>query len=151
MGRISANNTKEEYMIKKIICLTSIVFILLVLVSCNTYEDDYYEYDYSYSYEEEDYDITKSEAIALAQESSKVESVIANKCGILFPYSPDYGTCTADDCGDYYYVYLKGNISGYTDEYKSNYVYDEVFSAKVRVDKDGYVGAIIAFNFEYNF
>lgn len=125
---------------KKTVILAFIIFaFMLVLTSCNTYEEDYDDYDYDYSYEEEDYEVTEYEAISLAQENTKVINKIAEEFGLKFFYDPDYGTCTASNQGGEWKVTLKGTISGYTDDYKSNFVYDKKFTATVDVSKDGEV------------
>lgn len=131
---------------KKTVILAFIIFaFMLVLTSCNTYEEDYDDYDYDYSYEEEEYEVTEYEvteyeAISIAKKDSYVVGRIADYHGLKFYYDPDYGTCTASKQGNLWKVTLKGTISGYKDDYKSVFEYDKTFRATVDVSLDGDVG-----------
>ena len=110
------------------------------LVGCQREEtnDNYYGGDYDYSTS-----ITKSEAISIAKGSSEVHNEIAKKFGMKFFYVPDWGTVTAEEeYGGSWKVTLKGTISGYTDDYKSDFEYDKKFTAYVTVSTSGYVGSI---------
>ena len=62
-----------------------------------------------------------------------------------FFYTPDWGTCTARKVGGGWDVTLKGNISGYTDDYKKDFIYDKTFKVTVTVSSSGnitYVGYV---------
>ena len=94
--------------------------------------------DYAYDDNNSKSSISESEAISIAKKSTEVQKAIANKHGLKFYSTPDWGTCTAKENynGDWN-VELKGNISGYTDDYKKNFVYDKTFTAKVTVSSSG--------------
>lgn len=142
---------KKEIQCKlKKACTTVLAAICVLTVSlclwgCESNDSDS-------SYENKDYDnnnsvttssISKSQAISIAKGSSKVQNEIAEYYGMKFFYTPDWGTITASQQydGDWEVV-LKGKISGYTDDYKSNFIYDKTFSAKVTVSSSGYVSNI---------
>lgn len=108
-----------------------------------------YNYDSSY---DSDYSggstttsITRSQAISYAKSSSTVQNKIANLYGLKFYYTPDWGTITAtkQSNGDWKVV-IKGTISGYTDDYKTDFVYDKKFTVTVTVYSFGYVGSVYA-------
>jgi roadblock/LC7 domain-containing protein len=106
----------------------------------NSSSDSDYDYDYDYDYS---YTMTKSEAISIAKESSTVQNKIAAAYGMKFFYTPDWGTVTATEySGGSWEVVLKGTISGYTDDYKTDFEYDKKFTAKVTVGSSGYVGYV---------
>ena len=87
--------------------------------------------------------ITKSQAISIAKESSRVQDEIADVYKMKFYYTPDWGTVTATQRSDGSWdVELKGTISGYTDDYKTDFEYDKKFTAKVTVGSSGYVGYV---------
>ena len=82
--------------------------------------------------------MSESEAISKAKNSREVQNKIADKVGFEFYSTPDWGSCTAKkDYNGGYTVTLKGNISGYTDEYKTDFEYDKKFTAKVTVSSTG--------------
>ena len=87
--------------------------------------------------------ISESEAISLAKESSRVQDAIADKFGMEFYYTPSWGTCTATQRSDgSWEVVLKGNISGYTDDHKTNFVSEKKFTVDVTVGSSGSVGYV---------
>lgn len=118
-----------------IICLFA---FCMSFVGCRDNSSSDYDYDYDYSYT-----ITKSEAISIAKESSTVQNKIAAAYGMKFFYTPDWGTVTATENSDgSWKVVLKGTISGYTDDYKSDYEYDKKFTATVSISSSGRVGSV---------
>ena len=128
------------------VCLAVLLCMAMIAVlpSCQSSDDN----DDDYSYDGEKYEaktITKAEAIEKAQKSSKVQNAIANAWGLKQYYVPNWGVCSAEKSGDDWDVTLKGNISGYTDEYQKDFVYDKGFSVKVTVSSSGtvtYVGYV---------
>ena len=119
-------------LILALICLT---LVCGSFVGCQEEEDSNDDYDYSYSAS-----ITQSQAISTAKSSSKVQDAIADRYDMKFYYTPDWGTCTAkEDYHGGWEVVLKGTISGYTDDYKKDFVYDKTFKATVTVSETGYV------------
>lgn len=121
------------------------LLILLVILLCSgcvacsnndVYVPDFPEYEVP-----EVNKITQSEAIKLAQEDAYVKDFIAN-LSWLKHYYISWGTCEAylEESPDSWTVYLKGNVSGYTDDYKTNYKSAEKFSIIVDVSSSGIVG-----------
>ena len=107
-----------------------LISVLMVLCICGTgfagckdeaSDDNIHNSDYEIS-------INESKAISIAKESSKVQKKIADCWDMKFFYTPEWGTCTAEKKynGDWEVV-LKGNISGYTDDYKDDFIYDKKF------------------------
>ncbi len=88
---------------------------------------------------------TRSQAISYAKSNSTVQNKIANLYDLKFYYTPDWGTATAEkqSNGDWEVV-IKGTISGYTDDYKTDFVYDKKFTVTVTVYSFGYVGSVYA-------
>ncbi len=133
---------------KKTISLLLLLAMVLSLCACGTTSSapktttkrSSSSYDYSYTPST----ISKSTAISKAQSSKTVQNAIADKYGMKFYYTPDWGTCTATKSGDGWKVTLKGNISGYTDDYKSNFIYDKKFTATVTVSGTGYVSSYVS-------
>lgn len=82
------------------------------------------------------------QAIRAAQNDDYIQYAIARKAGLKF-YSIDWGTCTAklvDKGGDKYWkVTLKGNVSGYTDDQKTNRKYAIGFTQEAYVYANGKV------------
>lgn len=131
---------------KKIIAAIVIVSCItnaIILSSCSsTKEDDYSSSNNNYSTINT---ISESEAISIAKKSSKVQNKIADYWDMKFFYTPDWGTCTARKVGGDWDVTLKGNISGYTDDYKKDFIYDKTFKVTVTVSSSGnitYVGYV---------
>lgn len=124
--------------------VTSILAIMCVFVVCTVFVGcQSNDSDTNYNYSSYDYSLTESKAISIAKESSEVENEIASKYGMKFFYTPDWGTVTAteDSSGDWKVV-LKGTISGYTDDYKTDFEYDKKFTATVTVSSSGYVVSV---------
>lgn len=86
--------------------------------------------------------ISESKAISIAKQSSYVQNKIAKEYGMKFFYTPDWGTVTATDQYSGWEVVLKGTISGYTDDYKSDFIYDKKFTAKVTMSNSGVVSSV---------
>ncbi len=86
--------------------------------------------------------ISESKAISIAQSSTAVANKIANQFGLLRYYSPRWGECYGRSFDDYWYVYLKGTISGYRGEYGDDYEYDLHFKVTVRVSHEGKIESI---------
>ena len=127
---------------KKIISLLLFILLTVSLMACsnNNNSDIYTDTDEKeYMPVTEKKEITQSEAISLAKNDDTVNYFIGFTNFLEF-YSISWGTCTAERNDDGWTVYLKGNVSGYTDEYKTNYKSKEKFSIKVKVSFDGYVG-----------
>ncbi|MBQ8849224.1 MAG: hypothetical protein IJ011_02690 [Clostridia bacterium] len=124
---------------KKIISVFLIALFAISLVACNN--NDVYVPDFPEYEAPENSRITQSEAIKLAQEDIDVKEFIAN-LNWLKHYYISWGTCEAYTEGktDSWTVYLRGNVSGYTDDYKMNYKSDESFSVIVDVSTNGIVG-----------
>lgn len=86
---------------------------------------------------------TDSQVIACAKEYlSWIEGKIADFYGLKFAYRPNYGTFSVGnvEVGKYrseqiyvYTVVIKGNISGYKDDYKTDYVSGLPFRATIKV------------------
>ena len=134
---------------KKIIAAIVIVSCItnsIILSSCSsTKEDDYSSSNNNSS--NNNYStintISESEAISIAKQSSKVQNKIADYWDMKFFYTPDWGTCTARKVGDDWYVTLKGNISGYTDDYKKDFIYDKTFKVTVTVSSSGNITSVV--------
>lgn len=123
---------------KKISLCLLITLLLIPCWGCSANKSvDTYD---TYTYMTTEKMITMSEAIQLAQDDDFVGYSIANLY-FLKHYSISWGTCTAELTEDgNWTVKLKGNVSGYTDDYKTNYKSRESFSATVEVSSKGYVG-----------
>ena len=65
---------------------------------------------------------------------------IADCWRMQYYYTPEWGSCTAKQiAGGDWQVILKGNIDGYTDEYKTDFIYNKAFKATVTVDESGII------------
>ncbi len=122
---------------KKILCVLLAILITCSVVGCSTGStNDSYSGNSSGSSK-----ISKQEAIEIAKNSTKVKEAIASFYGLKFYAEPDYGTVTAEkdtylteECWE---VTLKGTISGYKDDYKTEAVYRKSFSKKVYISLTG--------------
>lgn len=136
------------------------ILVLVLAVAClgcsiwgfvdcsnNNYNYDS-SYDSDYSGGSTTTSITRSQAISYAKSSSTVQNKIANLYGLKFYYTPNWGTTTAtkQSNGDWEVV-IKGTISGYTDDYKTDYVSDKKFTVTVTVYSFGYVGSAYALKY----
>ncbi len=112
---------------KKIIFILIAVALMFSLFSCGVGDN-------------EETVVSGYTAVAIAKNSSYVQNQIASKYGLEIFYTPEWGTCTYDsnDSGTWN-VTLKGTISGYTDEYKSDFEWDLKFTAYVTVSSKGNV------------
>ena len=82
---------------------------------------------------------SESEAIAAVKDSFNIEQRIASAAGFAWFGNPDYGTSQAEEKGDgYWRVTIKGNLSGYTDEYKTDLDIKK-FTVAATVDSEGNV------------
>ena len=82
--------------------------------------------------------ITEAQAISIAKNSSTVHNAIAREHYLKFYSTPNWGTVSSGRFGSGWQVSLQGTISGYTDDYKSNYK-SAKFTVTVNVDSDGFV------------
>ena len=123
---------------KKLSILLLIVFMTccFVLTGCddnsvsNNYDSNYNSNNsFTSSF------ISKEQAISYAKKSSALQNQIAKLYGMKFFYTPDWGTITARDttASGYWTLTIKGTISGYTDDYKTDFEYDKKFTALVQV------------------
>ena len=128
--------------IKIILSVLLLVVCLSCVAGCNNTPN---KYDSEYSGESTTTSITRSQAISYAKSSSTVQNKIAKLYNLKFYYTPDWGTTTATEQsnGDWEVV-IKGTISGYTDDYKTNFVYNNKFTVIVTVYSFGYVGSVYA-------
>ena len=107
------------------------------LVGCKSKESFDYDYDYDYDY---DASLSESEAISRAKNSNEVQNKIADYYDLKFYYKPDWGSSKAVRMNSGWEVTLKGNISGYTDDYKTDFDYDNTFRVTVFIYDDGDIG-----------
>lgn len=86
--------------------------------------------------------ITREQAISYAKNNLNIQYKIVNLYGLKFYYKPEWGTATAtkDRYGDWDVV-LKGTISGYADDYKTEFLYKKKFKVEVTVYSSGQVGS----------
>lgn len=134
---------------KKALTLLLVLSLVFSIAACSNSkssssdsdDDSTYIPDYNYTHS-----MTESEAIAAVKNYRSTSQEIADLYGLKFYYTPDYGTCTATKSysGDSWSVTLKGTISGYTDDYKSNFVYDKKFTVKASVSSTGSVYSVYA-------
>lgn len=160
MGAICVKQQNGGFKMKKVLTLCLALCLMLSATACSMpngsssdsdYDNDYssdYDSDYGSDYDS-DYDYTpsmsESEAIAAVKNDSGIAQKIANLYGLKFFYQPDYGTCTAtQNYSGGWSVTLKGTISGYTDDYKTNFSYDNKFTVKASVSDSGYVSGVYA-------
>lgn len=127
-------NYFKKSFISMMLVIACMLTYCLMLTSCGNSNDASTSGDDDYNKT-----ITKEEAISIAKKSSKVQNEIANEKNLEFFYTPDWGSATAEKRGDGWLVVLKGTISGYTDEYKSDFEYDLKFTAKILMDSSGYI------------
>ncbi len=127
------------------------IFNLLVLVmcfsicACSITEDSQNPVDGTGSAISQSQKLSESEAIRAAKNSSSVNNAIASKFDLQY-YSIDWGYASAyyvdledvdTEFESYWVVTLYGNVSGYTDYYKTDYVIAEPFECEVDVSNDG--------------
>ena len=88
--------------------------------------------------EEPEEPMTSYRAISIAKNNYLVQMDILDCWGLEFAYEPNWGSCTAEqDADGKWIVTLKGTISGYTDEYKKNFISNKAFEATVWVNSEG--------------
>lgn len=128
---------------KKLVSLVLIFVFTFAVSSCGENSDSYQYEDNTPSYTVKEYSsVTKTEAISIAQKSKKVTDKIAEYHDLKFYYDPDWGTCTAEKSSGGWRITLKGNITGYADDYKKDFRYDKQFKATVLVSAVGVVGNV---------
>jgi len=86
--------------------------------------------------------ISESTAVSKVKDYWGIEDKIASKFGLVHYYSPDWGTSEVEYrwSDDRYRVTIYGNISGYTDNYKTKFSYDNKFEINAIVD--AYTGEV---------
>ena len=90
--------------------------------------------------EEAEDPMTSYRAISIAKNDYWVQNRILDCWNLEFAYEPNWGSCTAEqDADGTWIVTLKGNISGYTDEYKKNFISNKAFESTVKVNSEGEV------------
>ena len=113
------------------------------VVSCKNTQNS--EYSSNHSSGSTTASITQSQAILYAKNSSTVINKIVNLYGLKYYYTPDWGTATATENVDgSWAVKIKGTISGYADDYKSDFVYRKKFTVTANVYSSGFIGSIYA-------
>lgn len=152
IGKIPTTKVKNILLIA-----LAVAFLILPLWSfaqCSNNNNNDYNSNYhsSSSYSSGDSttkSITQAKAISYAKSSSTVQDRIAALYSLKFYYTPDWGTTTATKQynGDWKVV-LKGTISGYTDDYKSNYVFNKKFTVTVIVN---YLGTCSVSSIQKNY
>ena len=86
--------------------------------------------------------ITREQAISYAKNDLNVQDKIVKLYGLKFYYRPEWGTITATkDRNGNWDVVLQGTISGYTDDYKTEFLYKKKFEVDVTVYSSGYVSS----------
>lgn len=144
IGTLPTTTIKRVLLI--VLAVACLGFSMWGFVDCSNNSNSYdSSYDSDYSGGNTTTSITRSQAISYAKSSSTVQNKIANLYDLKFYYTPDWGTTTAsqDSDGDWT-VQIKGTISGYTDDYKTDFVYDKKFTVRVTVYSSGYVGYVYA-------
>ncbi len=124
---------------KKIISFWLFIIFIFSLSSCGSSNNTYSDIPSYEDYIREDVSISEHEAISIAKNSKKVQDEIADYWDLKFYYTPDWGTCTASKSGQSWKVLLKGNITGYADDYKDDFRYGKTFKATVTVSPNGTV------------
>ncbi len=96
--------------------------------------------------------ITVEEAIILAKNDSTILNKIASRFDLVFYANPSWGVCRGEMLSGsgipyfghetpFYELLLRGNISGYTDSYKSDFSYGNTFIIVVYVSIYGEVSS----------
>ena len=104
----------------------------------NSYSPSYTSGSYGENYGK----LTESQVISKVKSSSAVQNAIADLYDLKFYYRLDWGTIEVDEHpykDGYWLVYVRGNVSGYKDAYKTDFVYDKKFYVRVEVSSYGYV------------
>jgi len=128
-----------------ITCISFTIWGIVDYKHCSLRNDFYASLDYNSGNTSSSTIKTKAQAISLAKNSSKVQNEIAELYDLEFYYTPDWGTTTAKQSYDgSWEVVLKGNISGYKDEYKTNFIYDKKFKVTVKISEYGYIKSVYA-------
>ena len=127
-------------------------FILLVLVisfsicACSISGENQNSLGADHNISTESQKLSESDAIYAAKNDSTLQNAVCLEFDLQF-YSIDWGHSNAyyvdgteQDFEGFWVVTLYGNISGYTDYYKTDYVIAEPFECEVWVYDDGDVG-----------
>lgn len=118
---------EEVNVVRKIFEFLMIFVVVIIFAGCSSstsdydsyddYEEDYYE---NYYYEEEEDTVDYEwEAISIAKD--RCESQIISDKGFNSGADLEYGECEAEDCGSYWRVTLRGNITGTVDVYHADW------------------------------
>ena len=117
---------------KKVIIILLVTLIAISLTGCNNNSRDNYSPSLT-SVINVSNRKGYSEAIQEAKEEQFTQYSIATQAGIKTSPRIDWGTCTAvrneKDTG--WDVTLKGNVSGYRDDYKMEYISPKAFTYEV--------------------
>ena len=130
---------------KKVISILLVLVMCFSICACSISEENQNSLGADNNISAEPQRLSESDAIYAAKNDSTLKNVICSKFALQF-YSIDWGHSDAyyvdggDSFSGYWVVTLYGNISGYTDYYKTDYVIAEPFECEVRVSDDGDVG-----------
>ena len=123
---------KGDKIMKKVIIILLVTLIAIFLTGCNNNSMDNYSPSLT-SVSNVSNKKGYSEAIQEAKEKQLTQYSIATQAGIKISPRIDWGTCTAvrneEDTG--WNVTLKGNVSGYRDDYKTDYISSKAFTYEV--------------------
>ena len=128
------------------VVLIAVVTVSIVLISASNSSSSNSGSSYN-SYN--DTVSSESEAINKVKNYYFTEDYIAKELGFNSFYSPDYGVCDASQKFDgSWEVKLKGNMSGYIDDYNSEFRnYD--FSVTATVSETGSVSSVKAYKMSF--
>ena len=134
----------KSFILVLVIIMCSVVS-LAIFTACGEEEDT--GNDESTQIDTNYYVMTEKRAIEIAKSSSVVLNAVANRFGLQYYYQPDWtSNCTANEArwGDHvnYTVWLRGTISGYKDEFKTNYVSKQKFQVYLTFYYDGSVSSV---------
>ncbi len=119
---------------RRIICLVLLLVCLcltcVTFVACSSNDNS------------DENTITTTEAVDIAKRSSAVQDEIAKEFGFQFYSHPSWGTVSVEEGTKGWVIELKGTISGYTDEYKSDLVSGKKFTAEIIMMSDGYIVSV---------
>ncbi len=114
---------------KRILCMLCAVALIFTFCACSN----------SDLAENEKSGISSATAISNAKNSKTVQDRIARQCGFKrYVENINWGICTAEEGDSYWYVTLKGEMTGITNEDGSG-VESKTFSVTARVTNGGVV------------
>ena len=127
--------TEKKYKKKRFIILAVIVVLFLAF---NIFGGDSSDDSYSGSSGSSSYSAieTSSDAISKAKNTYNLDQRIAGALGFKQFYQPDFGTSSAKEVNGTWKVTLKGKMSGYIDDYQSDFETYK-FEAVVTVSSGG--------------